>query len=126
MRIAKRQQIVSESVDLVAKQNTQRKTRLPIEQVDRVAAGFDGRNLVILLPQTLDQPARIGRVVPGNGLLGAERGLSDGAFGRTPSDAAQVQFFAATPSAVRKNAPTLYMLRTLSSRIETGIRRRSE
>ena len=95
MRIAEGQQIGSEAIDLVAKENADGKTRLPVEQVDGMDAGLDSRDLVVPLPQILDQRGRIGRVVPRDGLLGAERCLGDGAFGRTAGDATEVKFFAA-------------------------------
>src|ERR1700692_1066801 len=95
MGIAEGQQIGSEAIDLVAKENADGKTRLPVEQVDGMGTGLDRRELVVPLPQILDQRGRIGRVVPRDGLLGAERCLGDGALGRTTGDAAEVQFFAA-------------------------------
>ena len=64
-------------------------------------------------------------MLPGNGLFGAERGFGDSrreAGGAVIPDKYSLSQPAA--SAERKKAPTLYRLRTLCSRMETGIGRR--
>jgi hypothetical protein len=87
--------LVPESVHLVTEQNANRKVGLPIKQIDSVDAGFDRSDLVIVQPELLNEQARIRGVLPWDSLFGAERGFADGPFGRTSSDAAQVEFLAA-------------------------------
>src|ERR1035441_6095504 len=78
----------------MSEQDTDRKTRLPVEKIHGVDAGFDCRNLIVALTQVLNHLARIGVVFPRNGLFGSQRGFGYARLRRTAGDAAQIELFA--------------------------------
>jgi hypothetical protein len=58
VRVAQGQQRLGQAIHFVAEQDADRKTRLPIEEVSGVNAGFNGGNFGALLAQLADEWAR--------------------------------------------------------------------
>ena len=60
------------AIHLVAKQETDRKARPPIEEIDRMQARLDRGNLIVPRPQRFGGAHRFGGMLPGDrGLLRA-------------------------------------------------------
>jgi hypothetical protein len=104
-------QRLGQTVNLVAEHDAHGIARGPFEDIDAAGAGFDCGDLVATLLQLADTFDGIPGVIPRDGLVGAECCLGDFLLGSRSTPAA---------SQVRKNDPTLYMLRTFSSSTETG------
>jgi hypothetical protein len=105
---------------LVSESDADREPGLPFKQIDRMGAGLDRRDFKSPAPQLFRHVEGVPVVLPGNGLFRAQGCLADGILWRVRGDAAEASLRNPTPSAARKNAPTLYMLRTLSSRTAAG------
>ena len=111
-----------QAIHFVAEDDANGKMGLPIEDVQRAFAGFDCRDFVALVAQALDGCGRVLNILPRT-RVSAPRAVFEISFlgGLAVIPLSNKRSIAA-PSAVRKNAPTLYMLRTLSSRMVTGRR----
>jgi len=69
-----------DSIHLVAEDDADGKPRLPVEEVDRVDAGFHGGDLIAPRAHAFDQRQGIPGVLPRHRVLGAEGGFGDGFF----------------------------------------------
>ena len=112
-----------DTVDLVAEDDAHREARVPVEEIDGVEARFDGRDLEAARARGASMAAAGSAVFDQETLRSAPsavfaiRGSSGvGVMPASTIDSTR------TASAVRKNAPTLYRLRTLSSSTVTGSR----
>jgi hypothetical protein len=77
----------------VSKEDADGEAGLPIEQVDRMDAGFYGGDFVVPGAEVLNLTARVRHVMPGDGLLGAESGLGDHLLGRIARDSRKIEGF---------------------------------
>src|SRR3569833_1944350 len=112
-----------EAFGFVSKQDADGEAGPPVEQVDRVHAGFDGGDLVVPGAEVLYLPQGVRDMFPGDRFLRAEGCFRNHLLGRIARDSSQIEAFEA--DGVGRAEERAYVIEAADVFEENGRRKRA-